>query len=266
MKWVYKLLMVVVVSVAVKPASCVRQPDKQSNKPPDLSKYSADQLMRCFDQPKICGADSIYDISDEFKRRLPQFSTKRLLACFDDWRICGLGEGLAAGWPISDELARRGKLQELLDHYWKVDKGAIRDGIEHVAYHVDSPQVTAFMKRAMAAHPKDGEDYWPVNYLSKKCDLPALKQLSGGRYRHQGCIQYSTSVELFGKCQYRPAIPYLIQDATNDICFNIVESAENSLRALYPGSPKRFETVEDMQQYFARRAQHEGFKVKIDKP
>ena len=107
MTWVYKFLLVVLVFVAVNPASCVQQQDKQSNKPPDLSKFSADQLKRCFDQLKICGADNIYEIEDEFKQRLQQFSTEQLLACFDDWKICGLGEGMADGWPISDELARR---------------------------------------------------------------------------------------------------------------------------------------------------------------
>lgn len=266
MMWIYKFLLVVLVFVAMQPASCVQQQDQQSNKPPDLSKFSADQLKLCFDQLKICGADNIYEIGDEFKRRLPQFSTEQLLACFDDWKICGLGEGMADGWPISDELAKRGNLQEVLDHYWKVDKWTIREGIEHVAYHFDNPQVTAFMKRAMDAHPKNKDDYWPVNYLAKKCDVTALKKLSSGRYRNEGCSQYSTSVELFGKCQYRPAIPYLVQDAINDACFNVVESAEVSLHALYPDSPKTFDQLDAMQQYFTRRAQREGFKLKTQKP
>jgi hypothetical protein len=39
---------------------------------------------------------------------LSKFSDDQLLACFNDWKICGTGEGPAEGWPISDELARRG--------------------------------------------------------------------------------------------------------------------------------------------------------------
>jgi hypothetical protein len=56
--------------------------------------------------------------SDELVRRLPKLPTEQLIACFEDWEICGAGEGMASGWPISDELARRGNLDELLVRYW----------------------------------------------------------------------------------------------------------------------------------------------------
>jgi hypothetical protein len=229
---------------------------------PDLSKLSSDQLKDCLGEAMLCGRDDIYEIDDELLRRLPRFSTEQLLACFDDWKICGIGENHATGWPISDELARRGNPREILARFWKEPKWTIRGGIEHVAYHFNSPEVTAFMQRVLAEHKEDGEDlYWPANYLAKKCDTTALKMLSTGRHRDQGCMQYSTTVELFGKCRYRPAIPYLIETAAVDFCLNIVDAADRSLRTLYPGSPKRFDSIDDMRRYFADEARKEGFKV-----
>jgi len=229
----------------------------------DLTKFSADQLKACFDDARICGSDNAFDISDELTRRLPAFSTEQLVACFDDWDICGAGESRASGWPISDELARRGDPHELLVRYWKERKWAIQGGIEDVAYHFDTPEVTAFMRRVLAERVKDGEDrYWPVNYLAKKCDKAALKEISSGRYRNQGSLQYETSVELFGKCGYRPAIPYLVSTAVFDWSFNIVIAADHSLHALYPDGPKDFSKLERMQRYFCGRAKQEGFKVR----
>lgn len=229
---------------------------------PALSKLSNAQLKSCLDRPRLCGAADIYEIEDELVRRLPQFRTEQLLACFDDWKICGAGEGNASGWPISDELARRGDPGKILARFWQEPKWQIRDGIEHVAYHFDTPEVTAFMQRVLAEHKEDGEDlYWPVNYLAKKCDAKALQILSSRHERNQACLQYSTSVALFGKCKYRPAIPYLVHTSLYDACLNIVDSAETSLRALYPGSPKEFESLEDMRQYFTQRARQEGLKL-----
>jgi hypothetical protein len=194
---------------------------------------------------------------------LSKFSDDQLLACFNDWKICGTGEGQAEGWPISDELARRGNIHELIGRYWAEPKWLIRSGIEDVAYHFDTPEVTAFMKRIVAEKVYDGEDrYWPMNYLAKKCDPVALKQLSRGRYRNQGSMQYQTSVALFGKCSYRPAIPYLVDDAVYDFSGNIVDAAVEDLQVLYPNSPKEFQSMGSMQKYYCSRAKQEGLKVR----
>ena len=228
----------------------------------NLKKFSSDQLKACFDDAKICGSDNVYEISDELASRLPKLPSEQLIACFDDWKICGAGENQASGWRISDELARRGNPHELMVRYWKEPKWTIRDGIEHVAYHFDNDEVTAFMKRVFTDAAEDGDDlYWPTNYLAKKCDPAALKQLSTGRYRGQGCMQYETSVKLFGKCKYRPAIPYLAETAVHDACLNIVVAADRSLHAMYRDAPKDFDKLEKMQTYFCSRAHEEGFSV-----
>lgn len=231
----------------------------------ELKRDSSEELRACFDNPSICGTDDIYAITDELTKRLPKLPSEQLVACFDNWRICGVGEDQANGWPISDELARRGNPHELLVRFWTEPKWTIRGGIEHVAYHFHNSEVATFMRRALSERIKDGEDlYWPVNYLAKIGDSTALKELSTGRYRNQGCMQYETSVELFGKWRYRPAIPYLAETAMHDYCGNIIDAAEKSLHAMYPDSPKHFDNLEGMQRYFCKRAQEEGFQVNCE--
>ena len=227
-----------------------------------LTNLTFGQLTACYGDLKLCGAHDSFEISDELARRLPSLSSESLVQCFDNWKICGVEEDRASGWSISDELARRGQIQRLLLRYWKEPKWTIRGGIEHVAYHFDSPEVTAFMQKVVSQRMKNGEDrYWPVNYLAKKCDQTALQELSSGKYRNQGSLQYQTSVELFGKCKYRPAIPYLVDAALYDFSLNIVGAAADSLQALYPDAPQSFATLEDTQQYFCQRAREEHLKV-----
>lgn len=227
-----------------------------------LRNQSSEQLTKCLDQPKLCGRTDIWEISDELVRRLPMTPTQTLVSCFGNWQICGVSEGLATGWPISDELARRGRIHQLLVEYWRESLPAIRGGIEHVAYHFDTPEVTTFMSKVVARQIDDGEDlYYPVNYLAKKCDPNALKALASGRYRNQGCLQYATSVQLFGKCKYRPAVPYLVEVGLNDICGNVVESAEDSLHTIYPNTPKEFKSLDSMQKFYCALARENGFSV-----
>jgi hypothetical protein len=243
---------------------CIGQ-DKTMSDQLDLSEFSDEQLKACFDNSKICGTSDIYQITDEFVRRLPKLSSDQLVACFDDWKICGTGEGQAEGWPISDELARRGNVNELLVRYWKEPKWTIRSGIEDVAYHFDTPEVTKFMRKILAERVDDGEDrYWPVNYLAKKCDPVALKELSSGRYRNQGSMQYENSVELFGKCKYRPAIPYMVDTAIYDMSLNVVDAVRQSLQVLYPDGPREFNSLDSMQKYYCSRAKQEGLKVNCE--
>ena len=242
-------------------ARAYSQTAKESDKA-DLSKFTSEQLKACSKDSKVCGSTNIYDISGELVSRLPTLPTEQLVACFDNWRICGTGEGQASGWPISDELARRGNLHELLVRYWMEPNWLIRNGIEHVAYHFDTPEVTVFMQKVLTERKKDGEDfYWPANYLAKKCDMLGLKELSTGRHRNQGSMQYQTTLVLFGKCQYRSAIPYLAGEALYDFSGNIIDAAEESLDALYPDHPKNLNTLEEIQKYYCGRAKREGFKV-----
>jgi hypothetical protein len=68
-------------------------------------------------------------------------------------------------------------------------------------------------------------------------------------------------VETFGKCKYRPAIPYLVNSALTDICSNIAEAAANDLRVFYPGGPGSFDSPEAAQAFYCKAARKEGFAL-----
>lgn len=240
---------------------CVTQEQGTSAQVP-LRNLSSDQLKKCLDLPTACGRSDTWEIRDELVSRLPSLSSEQLIACFDDWRICGTGEGPASGWPISDELARRGNIRELLTRFWKESKPTLRGGIEHVAYHFDNPEVTAFMRKIFEERIDDGEGlYWPINYLAKRCDQSALGELATGRFRNVGCIQYETSVKLFGKCKYRQAVPYLVEAALHDFCGNVIEAVQESLYAIYPKSPREFDELKQLQEFYCDQAKKDGFTV-----
>jgi len=240
------------------------QSAKDSAKP-DLSAFSSDQLKACFDNSKICGSNNASEIAGELASRLASFTTKQLLSCFADWKICGASDGQASGWPISDELGHRGNFHQYLERYWTEKDPAIRAGIIHVAYHFDTPEITAFMRRILTEHKEEAEElYWPANYLAKKCDPDGLKWLSSQKGRSQNCMQFATTVPLFGKCHYRQAIPYLVKYSLNDACLNVTDAAVHDLWEMYPHSPKEFNSIEEMQHYFCGRAKREGVKVDCD--
>ena len=232
------------------------QPPANST-PPDLTKYTFEQLQNCFSKPAICGTEDETQISNELASRLPQFTLDQLLACFDDWRVCGADE-----YSLSDEIRKRRKAQLLMDRYWKEEKEPIRSGIVQTLYHVHTATVANFMRRVF--HKQSGLDdelYWPANYLAKQCDSDALYWLSTRKKRSQSCMQYASTIELFGRCRYRKAIPYLINYSLGDACLNIVGAGEEDLRSMFPHSPKEFESIEKMRSYYCERAKQEGFKI-----
>ncbi len=229
---------------------------------PDLSKRSSDQLKTCLQDKAICGTADIYAISGELTKRLPAFSTNQLVDCFADWKICGVENDIETGWAVSAELERRGNPHRLLVRYRTEPDELVRDGIIHVACHFKTPEVTAFMKEVLAAGRGDEDSlYWPANYLAKRCDPDGLKWLSMRVGRPEGCIIWAPTVALFGKCHYRPAVPYLFANSLHDACLNIVEAAERDLRAIYPHSPTDFRSIGIMRKYYCNRAQLDGFNV-----
>jgi len=234
----------------------------QNQLQPDLTHFTQPQLVACYENLKVCGARDIYAISDELEHRLPSLPTSELVRCFSDWHICGVGEGSASGWPISDELRRRGHLSQLLAQYGSATNPDIRDGLEHLAYHSGSPAARSYLNRNFTEHFDDGEDlYWPAKYLAKECVPAALQYLSNTSHRF-GISSYelSTSVVFFGKCHYRPAIPFILTYALDAASLNLVDAADSSLRALYPNAPK-FSSLEEEQHWFCRTAHHDGYKA-----
>ncbi len=252
------LCMFALLAASLPSASQARNPSAS----PDLRRFPSSQLIACFDDKTICGTDNIDAISDELTRRLPGLSSDEMVACFADWRVCGVGNGQGSGFAVSAEVARRGNPDALLDRYWTEPNPDIRDGIVHVAYRFHSKKAIAFMRKVLAAGQGDEDAlYWPASYLAKRCDPGGLKWLSEGQGRPEGCIVFTGTVRAFGKCHYRPAIPYLIENSMQDACLNIGDDAAYSLEKLYPDHPARFDSLEAEQKYYCGRALQEGFKV-----
>jgi hypothetical protein len=242
---------------------CSAQPQKTPATPAtDFRRFTRTQLQDCYNDKTLCGASSEWDITQELIDRLPRFSTNTLVACFANWKICGAMDSSATGWPLSDEIAKRGNPRALLERYWTEQNSATRTGIIHVAYHFRSPQIAAFMRRVLTENKAEAEElYWPAFYLAKRCDPDGLRWLSSRNGRDLGCIQFTGTVKVFGKCNYRPAIPYLVENSMHDACLNIVGDAEESLEMLYPNHPKHFLSLTTEQNYYCSRAIKEGFKV-----
>lgn len=235
----------------------------QTTSTPDLSNFSSAKLKECQLDHERCGVDKFsLAINDELAKRLGEYTTDQTLACYDDWKICGVEESRPTGWPISDYLASKGDPHDLLVRYWTERKWITRNGIERVAYHFDTPEVTAFMQRVVRERVHDGEDlYWPANYLAKKCDPIGLSWLKTGRGRDQGSLQYQTTLLLFGKCGYRPAIPLLVE-GLYDFSGNVAAASEDSLDALYPDHSYDSSSLTAVQNYYCKRAHDDGFRVK----
>ncbi len=228
----------------------------------NLSRFSSAQLQACYEDKSICGTSDSYAISDELTKRLPAFSTEQLVACFGDWKICGVENDVETGWAVSREVARRGQPDRLLAAYWTQKDEDVRDGIVHAAYWLKTPEVQTFMKKVLATGQGNEDDlYWPADYLAKSCDSDGLKWLSERQDRPEGCILWAPTVALFGKCKYRPAIPYLIENSLQDACLNIVDAAAEDLHKMYPEGPRAFHTLEDAQNYYCRLAKQEGIHV-----
>jgi hypothetical protein len=181
--------------------------------------------------------------------------------------------GAACRWEIAVSLGKPINKTFLLAEFRKRPNEEQRLGIIYALYRIHNEEVATFFKQLVNEKYDDGEElYYPLNYLAKRCDHVALRILSGdghGGYKgYPGCMQWGTTVELFGKCQYRPAIPYLI-NSVQAACMNIGIAAVEDLRKMYPGSPsfKNF-SQDHIEDYFRKRAAtefpHEALAVRSD--
>ncbi len=166
-------------------------------------------------------------------------------------------------WSIADTLGKPQNKTFLLSAFQGSPSNNEKLGIIYALYRIDDPEVTDFFRRLVAEKYDDGEElYYPLNYLAKRCETDALRILSGngkGGYKGEpGCLQWAKTVELFGKCKYRPAIPYLI-NSIQAACMNIGVAAVDDLREIYPGSPSfKDSSLEQIEQYFRKRVAAES--------
>jgi hypothetical protein len=238
---------------------------QNAHDPASLKDYSRQQLIACLDAPEKCHAHQLYEIEGELDARLPHMSTRDLVNCYSNWHICGE----SGPWIISDVLSRRGRTTAVIRQYGSSKDPAIRHGIELLAYDSSSRVAADFMQDAFARRLNDGDDlYWPAMYVAKRCDAAALRHLDPGPHSRSiadnfsvSSTQFASTAELFGKCHYRPAIPYLVAIGLHAASLNLVGASEDSLRRFYPGAPE-FHSLSAEQHYFCERANHDGFHVK----
>jgi hypothetical protein len=162
-------------------------------------------------------------------------------------------------WKIADVLGKPKNKTFLLSEFQKSTNQEQRLGIIYALYRLKGHDVAGFFRGLVREKYDDGEElYYPLNYLAKQCDRDALRVLSGdghgGDRGYPGCMQWGTTVEVFGKCMYRPAIPYLIS-SIHAACLNIGIAAVEDLRKLYPGSPSfKNYSLDQIERYFRQRA------------
>jgi hypothetical protein len=114
------------------------------------------------------------------------------------------------------------------------------------------PEVSKVMRRLY--HDANEEvAYYALNYGAKGCDPEALRILSARPFEPRAaCQQWATTVALFGECKYRAATPFLV-DSLRHACGNVVNAADESLRALYPDAPFPFASFSAAAKYFRAR-------------
>src|SRR5215469_4428590 len=182
---------------------------------------------------------------------------KQLLRCLTKvTNTCGAEDP----WEIAEALGNQRNKRFLLSEFWKTRNEERRLGIIYSLYYINSPDVATFFRRLVRRGFDDGEElYYPLNYLAKLCDPGALNILSGGGkggYEgYPGCLQWSVTMTLFGKCKYREAIPFLI-DSLSAACMNIGDAADESLHQLFPDAP-HFNSAEKAQSYYRRKGARE---------
>ncbi len=233
---------------------------KESPSKPDLTKLTVKQLVDCQQYTEICKTDDNAAITSELDSRIPSYPTSLLLNCFANWKVCGADE-----FTIAEELAHRRKTASLMDHYWQEPNTKVREGILLTLTRFHTDAVADFMRKAFAAK-RGGEEelFWAADYLAPKCDADVLSWLSTRKGRLASCLFYPSITAAFGKCDYRPAIPYIVDYSIRDACLNIDDEGVKDLQHFFPHSRKSFDSMEDMQKYYCARAKREGFEVACD--
>jgi hypothetical protein len=166
-------------------------------------------------------------------------------------------------WSVAETLGKPQNKTFLLGAFQTSATSSSKLGIIYALYRIDDPEVAAFFRQLVAEKYDDGEElYYPLNYLAKRCETNALRILSGdgkGGYKgYPGCMQWAKTVDLFGKCKYRPAIPYLL-NSIDAACMNIGAAAVDDLRTMYPGSPSFADSsLQQIEEYYRKRAAAES--------
>lgn len=202
--------------------------------------------------------------AQESERKLRGMSVQQVLVCAKD-RDC---RSHYDEWELADAISRDQNISVLIDAYQRVDEGQ-RDVIVLALYSLRDLRIEAFMRtiafRGLKPREPDYDPQWyPLQYLARVCDGRALARLSRPENIREsypvGCILWQDTVEAFGDCNYRPAVPYLIA-ALDTACMNINDNALQALKKFFPGACDSKKWPAEVQRCYGEVARKHGYTL-----
>jgi hypothetical protein len=192
-------------------------------------------------------------------------STAKIIDCF---AIQNISSCRIERFNAAEVLAKRGNIRYLIGAYERGDETQ-RDMLVIALAQIRKPAVLEFMRRIAFENLRnepDGEPRWyALQSLAEHCDERALARLNRDQNWKDGypigCMWWTSTVRQFGKCQYRPAIPHLIEYTNTVACLNISEAAIESLEELYPGKCKDAKTLNATRDCYSRAYRGEKHSV-----
>jgi hypothetical protein len=209
--------------------------------------------------PQLCAPQA-----DDTEDALRGMSAREILNCAKDEKCKAHDDR----FELAQALSMRKNIPLLMSAY----EGAgsyEREVIVIALFRLRESRVEAFMRgiafRDLKPHEPDYDPYWyPLQYLARACDGRALARLSRPENIMKaypiGCMWWQDSVRAFGDCNYRAAIPYLIE-ALDTACVNIGDNASKALKKFLPGTCENKKWPQPMQQCYRQIARKRGYKV-----
>lgn len=189
---------------------------------------------------------------------------QQILACVKD-KTCASQHDQ---WELATAVSRPGNIGLLINAYKRATNDQ-KPVIVIALYSLRDPRVKVFMHdiafNGLKPHEPDYDPQWyPLQYLARECDQQALARFSRPENIKEsypiGCMWWQDTVKAFGDCNYRPAIPYLIE-ALSTACLNIDGNAEEALKKFFPGACENKKWPEAMQQCYREVARKHGYKT-----
>ncbi|MBI2526321.1 MAG: hypothetical protein HYV93_10090 [Candidatus Rokubacteria bacterium] len=179
--------------------------------------------------------------------RVAALSTRELVDCLRSDAHCRIEE-----WVIREEMSRRKEVALLTSAYVTSTDEVQKDRLAEVLFEIDDLEVSRFM-RALMTPEATLRGYYAAQYLAQRGDRRALSIMNQNYFKYPvSSAAWASTVQLFGKYRYRPAISHLIE-SIDAASVNVAAAAVESLQLLFPGSPSEFKSAAEAKKYFRER-------------
>jgi hypothetical protein len=151
-------------------------------------------------------------------------------------------------YDIGTELTERKDVKlmlEIFDH--SKDEGQ-KQVLMLALTNIDDENIYQELKVRMTQK-TDRSMYYCIYYVAKRGDQQALKLLNDNYNKYVSSWEWAEAVLLFGKYNYKPSIPNLIE-SLDAASLNLVGAAHNSLEKLFNGPHPDFKTIGETKLYF----------------